>query len=138
VFGTDLNMNAVKFRDDVSQAEGSQVLPQTFSPGLRVIGRSGAMLIGDIQNRKGIRCDSLEHTATFSLLDDGRDKAFTIEGHVEGCLCPGDDFGDMKGPVGGEQYVINDTHLRPTGSSGFKLRLFSLPQELADRFQLCF
>ena len=131
-------MNAVKLRDDVSQAEGSEVLPQASSPGLRVRGRSGVMLIADIQNRKGIRGHSLEHTAAFDLLDDGRDKAFAIEGHMERLLCAGDDFGDMKGLVGGEEYVINYTHLGPTCSSGLKPRIFSLSQELADRFQLRF
>ena len=137
MFGADIDMNAVKFRDDVSYAEGSEVLPQASSPGLRVMGHSGVMLIADIQNRKGIRGHSLEHTAAFDLLDDGRDKAFAIEGHVEGLLCPGDDFRDMKRLVGGEEYVIDDTHLGPTGSSGLKPRLFSLSQELADGFQLC-
>jgi hypothetical protein len=138
VFGTDVDMNAVEFGDDVSQAEGSEVLPQASAPGLRVKRHSEVMLIADIQNRKSIRGDSLEHTAVFDLLDDGRDKAFTIEGHVESLLCPGNDFRDMKGLIGGEEYVINDTHLGPTGSSGLKPRLFSLYQELSDRFQLRF
>jgi len=127
-------MNAVKFGDDVSQTEGSEVLPQASAPGLRVKGHSGVMLIADIQDCKGIRGHSLEHTAAFDLLDDGRDKAFAIEGHMERLLCPGDDFRYMKGLVGGEEYVINDTHLGPTGSTGLKPGLFSLSQELADRF----
>jgi hypothetical protein len=96
------------------------------------------MLIAGIQNRKGIGCDSLEHTATFDLLDDGRDKTFTIEGHMEGFLCPGDDFGDMKGLVCGEEYVIYDTRRREghgvkeAGNKGSKaglIGLFLIPKE---------
>jgi hypothetical protein len=69
------------------------------------------MLFADVQNRKGIGCDALEHTVTFDLLNDGRDKAFTIESHMERFFDPDDDLGDMERLVGGEEYVINYTQL---------------------------
>jgi hypothetical protein len=102
------------------------------------MGHSGVMLIAEIQNRKGIRGHSLEHAAAFDLFDDGGDKAFAIEGHMERLFCPGDDFRDMKGLIGGEEYVIDDTQpllgheVKEEGIKGSKaglIGLFLIPWE---------
>jgi hypothetical protein len=97
---------------------------------------SGTVFCLGTQSGKCIRCDPFEHTAALDFLGDGRDKAFTIEIHMELFSGTMDDLRDMEWTLGGKEYVVGDTHLGPTSYFRLRAGFFSLSQELTDGFQL--
>jgi len=76
----------------------------------------------------------LKHPVAFYFLGERRYQAFAINVDPEFIFGPVDDFVDMERLVGMKQYVVDDTHLGPTFSSGFKAGLFPLPEEMPDGF----
>lgn len=128
-------MNTIELFQDPAQAEASQISAQAPAPCLG-LATSGTVLRLGPQNRKGVGCDPLKHTAAFDFFGHGRDQTFTVKLHMDIFFGKIDDLCDMQRSFCCKEYVISDAHLGPTSCGWRRGRPLSLSEELADGFQL--